>query len=146
MDDSEHMPTITGVSHIDLSVTDLDKSEAFYTEVFGAQRLFEGRNDDHGFSSRYVYEPNSTLVFGLVKHDAGVTAPFDETSIGLDHLALNVGSREDLDAWAARLDELGVARSPIAEQDTWDVLVFRDPDNIQLELFFLKVDPSVIIG
>ena len=29
---------------------------------------------------------------------------------------------------------------------TMDVLVLRDPDNIQLELFLLKIDPSAILG
>ena len=140
------MPRITGVSHIDLSVTDLDKSETWYADLFAATRILDGRNDERAFSSRYLYEPNSAMVFGLVKHDGGVDARFDERQIGLDHLALAVDSRAELDAWQTRLEELGIEHTAIVEEDAWDVLVFRDPDNIQLELFFLKVDPSVIIG
>ena len=39
------------------------------------------------------------------------------------------------DAWLARLNERGVPHSGITEQDMWDVLVFRDPDNVQPEDF-----------
>jgi len=60
-----------------------------------------------------------------------------------------VPSRADLEAWQEHLEVNGVARvevadkpltqSPIADEPYGCVLVFRDPDNIQLELFF---DPS----
>jgi hypothetical protein len=56
-----------------------------------------------------------------------------------------VPSRADLEAWQAHLEAAGVARSavadrpltqsPIADRPYGSVLVFRDPDNIQLELF-----------
>lgn len=36
-------------------------------------------------------------------------------------------------AWEARLTELGVEHSPIADLPGFGVLVFRDPDNVQLE-------------
>ena len=76
--------------------------------------------------------------------NSGPTAEaFDETRAGLDHLAFSVSAREELDGWAQRFSEAGdAAFSPagIHELDPGaTVLVFRDPDNIQLELFF---DPS----
>ncbi len=56
-----------------------------------------------------------------------------------------VPSRADLEAWQAHLEAAGVARaavadrpltqSPIADRPYGSVLVFRDPDNIQLEFF-----------
>ena len=130
-------PTITGISHIDLSVTDLDRSEAFYADLFEMNRLLDGRNDDHHLSSRYLVHPASMLILGLVQHDA-TKAGFDEHHVGLDHLSFNVASRDELDAWQQRLSERNITQSQIAEEDLWDVLVFRDPDNIQLELFFMK--------
>jgi glyoxylase I family protein len=53
-----------------------------------------------------------------------------------------VASRADLDAWAGRLAAAAVTCSPVTAANSIPgaaVLVFRDPDNIQLELFF---DPS----
>ena len=132
------MPTITGVSHIDLTVTDLDRSESWYAELFTMKRVLDGRNDPHGFHSRYLLHPESLLILGLVAHDHPGAAPFDEHRVGLDHLSLNVASPEELESWRERLAERGIEHSPISRGDLWDVLVFRDPDDIQLELFHMK--------
>ena len=51
------MPTITGVSHIDLTVSDLDRSEAFYADLLDLSRVLDGRNDDRRFASRYLVHP-----------------------------------------------------------------------------------------
>lgn len=139
------MTSITGISHVDLSVTDLEASDAWYRELLGAVPLFGGRNDDHGYDVRYIVEPNSMVIIGLEQHDANDGSTFTERRVGLDHLAFNVESRDALDAWLVRLDERGISHSGITEQDAWDVLVFRDPDNIQLELFFLKADPADLL-
>jgi glyoxylase I family protein len=138
-------PAITGISHVDLSVTDLEASVAWYTELLGLVPLFGGRNDDAGYDVRYVMEPNSGVVIGFEQHDANPGTAFDERRVGLDHLSFNVADRAALDDWLARLDALGVPHSGITEEESWDVLVLRDPDNIQLEFFLLKIDPSAIV-
>ena len=51
-----------------------------------------------------------------------------------------VASRADLDAWASWLDSLGVANSGVVDTGNpvpYSVVVFRDPDNIQLELIYM---------
>ena len=140
------MPTITGISHIDLSVTDLEASVAWYTELLGLSPLFGGRNDTHGLDVRYLIEPNSLLVFGFEQHDANPGTPFDERRVGLDHLSWSVQGREHLDAWLERLDERGIPHSGISEHELWDVLVFRDPDNVQLEFIYLKPAAANLLG
>jgi catechol 2,3-dioxygenase-like lactoylglutathione lyase family enzyme len=37
------MATITGISHIDLTVTDLDRSETWYSELLDMKRVLDGR-------------------------------------------------------------------------------------------------------
>lgn len=57
---------------------------------------------------------------------------------GLDHISFGVAERTDLDAWTAWLDELGIEHSGIRAGDVpfaFATVVFRDPDNIQIELF-----------
>jgi catechol 2,3-dioxygenase-like lactoylglutathione lyase family enzyme len=133
------------VSHVDLSVTDLQASITWYTELLGMVPLFGGRNDDRGYDAQYLMEPGSGVVMGLEQHDANPGSAFDERRVGLDHLSFNVETREQLDGWLARLDELGVSHSGITEEDSWDVLVLRDPDNIQLEFILVKIDASDIV-
>ena len=130
-------PTIIGISHIDLTVTDLARSEQFYTDLLGLRRVLDGRNDVHHLSSIYLVHPATLLILGLVQHDEGHGA-FDECHVGLDHLSFAVSSRDELNAWAVQLTKQGIEHSLISESDLWDVLVLRDPDNIQLELFYMK--------
>jgi hypothetical protein len=46
-------------------------------------------------------------INGLHHHDGNNGRPFDEAQTGLDHIAMNVPSWADLDAWAAWLDSQG---------------------------------------
>ena len=51
------------------------------------------------------------------------------------HLSFAVPSRTDLDAAVARLDELGVAHDGVKDIGIGQLLEFRDPDGIALELW-----------
>ena len=42
-------PQITGFSHVDLSVTDLAASVAWYSSLLGMVPLFGGRSDERGY-------------------------------------------------------------------------------------------------
>ena len=58
----------------------------------------------------------------------------------LDHISFGVAEHADLDAWASWLDELGIEHSGVIDTDNpipYSVVVFRDPDNIQLELCYI---------
>lgn len=39
-------------------------------------------------------------------------------------------------------EALGIPKTGITQEEPWDVLVFRDPDNFQIEPTLLKVDPG----
>jgi len=47
-------------------------------------------------------------------------------------------SRTSSWAWASHLDACGVERSPVTDDSYGSVIVFRDPDNIQLELMYVR--------
>ena len=77
-----------------------------------------------------------STLFGVHAFPEGIPAePFDERRAGLDHVAFGVADRTELETWSARLDELGIAHSPIKDDHYGSGLSFRDPDNIALELF-----------
>jgi catechol 2,3-dioxygenase-like lactoylglutathione lyase family enzyme len=137
----DNAPAITGIHHFSVTVTDLDASLAWYERVFRAQRVpmkfpHYGR-EETGYGMLLV-EPRSGLAFGLHANSGNDGAQFDEARTGLDHVGFNVASRDELDSWAAWLDELGVEHSGVRTGDEpfpFATLVFRDPDNIQLEMF-----------
>ena len=81
--------------------------------------------DDGRVSYVCLTEPSSGLVLCLVGHPTNAGEPFSEARTGLDHLEFLVPHRDDLDEWATRLDQLGIAR--LGSQDT-SVHEERDAD------------------
>jgi len=49
-----------------------------------------------------------------------------------------VSDRAELEAWQARLDELGIEHDAIDDQGFAVALNLRDPDGIALEFYFLQ--------
>ena len=127
------MPEITGVSHIALTVNELDISQPWYTEVLGLIQVM--KDEQPGHKLVVLMHPATQLMVGLHAHDANEGEAFKETRTGLDHVGFQVESRAALEGWKDRFTELGVEHSPITDAPYGSVLVFRDPDNIQLELF-----------
>jgi glyoxylase I family protein len=77
--------------------------------------------------------PDGRLI-GLVKHRNN-PGEFDETRTGLDHLAFTVPVN-DLPEWTRRLSEAGVEHSqPAPSAFGGPLIVFRDPDRIQLQIY-----------
>jgi glyoxylase I family protein len=136
-------PTVTGIHHFSVTVTDIETSLAWYQRLLGADRVpmkFPHYGcEDTGYGELLV-EPRSGVIIGLHTNTGNDGKRFDESCTGLDHVALNVPSRNDLEAWTAWLDKLGIEHSGVRTGDQpfpFSTVVFRDPDNIQLELFAL---------
>ena len=132
------MSNISGVSHVDLTVSDLESSETWYQNLLGAVRVLNGMNDERGFVFSYLLEPKSRTILGLVQHNAQDGADFSHLRCGLDHLSFAVESRAELEAWLPRLDELEIKHGAIDEQAVGDGVSFQDPDGIALEFYFLR--------
>lgn len=129
--------------HIALTVTDVDASVPWYEQVFGLR--FQTDVPHEGGVGKLLADETRQLMIVLHRHDANDDGLFGETVTGLDHVGFLVPTRADLEAWQDHLEVNGVVRcevadkpstqSPIADEGYGSVLVFRDPDNIQLELF-----------
>ena len=125
-------PTIPAITHVAVTVSDLAVSEAWYTNVLGAGPVLD---EDTGPFRHIVYQLGNTLLGLHGFPDLASTDRFDERRPGLDHVAFGCADRDELVAWAVRLDELGVAHGGIVDAGYGSGLSFRDPDNIALELF-----------
>jgi glyoxylase I family protein len=130
---------ITGLSHFGFTVRDVDASAAWYDNVLGFDRVGDYASPDGAFRKVFLRHAAIPARLTLTQHLNGHHEPFDETRVGLDHMAFAVADRTALDEWAERLAAASVPHSPIASANSIPgaaVLVFRDPDNIQLELFY----------
>lgn len=121
------MPMFRGVNHFALSVTDLDRSTAFYTEVLGLIAVL-----DFGYG-RICLDRASGFSVGLIQHPDGVRTPFSHLHPGLDHLGLAATDRDELVGWEEKFRAMDVPHSPIRETQLGYHLNFRDPDQIALE-------------
>ncbi len=128
------MPVFGTPSHIDLSVSDVEASATWYSEVLGLKRL--RRVDlDNRIMIVLLHEATG-LVIGLNQHTVVPVARFDDRNVGLDHIGFSVTERMDLDIWERQLASLNVVHSPVEDTANGAALVFRDPDNIQLEFWW----------
>ncbi len=122
------------ISHVALTVRDLSVSVPWYQELFDAKPALD-EDTDPGFHHT-VYLSGSNMLFGLHQHRT--PAPddaFSEFRVGLDHVSFACADREELEKWAGRLDELGIAHWDIKDASYGSGLSFRDPDGIALEFF-----------
>lgn len=129
--------------HVALTVTDVDTSVAWYEAVFGVHYRVDVPHQ--GGVGKLLSDDEWRLMIVLHRHDVNDGALFSERGTGLDHVGLAVETRQDLERWQDHLAALGIVRadpadkpltrSDILDEDYASVVVFRDPDNIQLELF-----------
>ena len=138
--------------HIAIVCSDLERSQAFYREVFGMDVVVDyGASEPYekrdrllalqNVSSRAVLLGNDYLRIELIEF----ASPRDESSsppainrMGLSHVAVQT---EDIDGDFARLTRLGVpCNSEPIDFGTVRALYARDPDGNTIE--WLQIEPS----
>lgn len=136
-------PPLTGFHHFSPTVRDIEASAAWYERVLGLQRIPapfpHWGNEETGYAT-VLMNPETGIIIGLHHHEANDGETAHESRTGVDHVAFGVADRADLDTWAAWLDEQGVAHSGVIDATDpmpYSTIVFRDPDNIQLELAYM---------
>ena len=120
------------ITHVAVTVSDIEASQEWYTRLLGVEPVLD---EDTGPFRHIVYALGGTL-FGLHAFpDLSSKDAFDERRPGLDHVAFGCASRDELVAWAGRLDELNIPHGGVTDAHYGSGLSFRDPDNVALELF-----------
>jgi lactoylglutathione lyase len=120
--------------HIGLNVSDVDRSKAFYKEVFGFDVITESTKEDR----RFVFlGRDSKVALTLWQQSEG---RFDKGLPGLHHLSFQVGEIEQVKEAELRLRELNVKFHydgivPHAEGSQSGGIFFEDPDGIRLEIY-----------
>lgn len=126
------MPLI-GMDHLGLTVNDLDRTTAWSCEHLDFEPLIRCSNAEIGAEVQVLQVPDMSVRLGFRRFIAGSTEPFSEFRVGLDHFALCVADESDLAEWHRRLEGAGIACNR-TDLPALSILVFRDPDNIQIEL------------
>jgi glyoxylase I family protein len=117
--------TLTGVSHLELYVSDLNASVAWYEAAVAlSPRATQ--------PEQVVVLQPSNASFRLVLRPG---RPADAHG-DFGHVALSVDSLEALQVWAEHLDEIGVQHKGIKPGPTGHTIDLVDPDGHDIELTY----------
>ncbi|RZT83262.1 catechol 2,3-dioxygenase-like lactoylglutathione lyase family enzyme [Pseudonocardia sediminis] len=132
--------TFSAVAHVAIVVRDMAASIAWYERVLGFERSGEAKEGppEAGHPRQLLKHPDSGFVLGIHEPHRRSDDLFDPSRTGLDHVAVHVSERADLDAWSARFDELGVEHSPVRDAGYAEFVSVFDPDRIAWELWWAK--------
>jgi len=142
-------PQILGESHIQLRVTDLNRSARFYTDVVGLR--------EHVRTNVQVILTCGAWQMGMVASvhrasDPRIDNPpqirYDVNHAGLQHLAFALGSAAEVDAAGIWLDAQGVRHMPVSDGFTPGsrYVTFYDPDGIPLEYYYMDAAYADVYG
>jgi catechol-2,3-dioxygenase len=123
------MPALDAFSHLSLTVRDPQYSAGFYNRLLSSETVFS--SDD----GTLVILARPGVMLALRGHPGTPEDAFDPARIGLDHLAFQVPTRDELEAWHSTLTADGVPCSEIAQSPFGLHLNLKDPDSIAIELF-----------
>jgi glyoxylase I family protein len=121
----------TGVHHVSLRSTDLERAKVFYIERLGFPLLLET-------GELFLFLAGGTAI--------GVRGPapntsledaFDPFRVGLDHVALGCTDAQELHRVAAALTQAGIEHTGVKTDALLqrEYVAFKDPDGIKWELY-----------
>jgi len=120
--------------HVGLNVTDIERSVAFYREVFGFDLIVEGKEDGRRYA--FLGREERLLVALWQQSREG----FAVDRAGLHHLSFQVDTVEEVREAERVLRDLGAGFAyegvvPHGENGTSGGIFFTDPDGIRLEIY-----------
>jgi catechol-2,3-dioxygenase len=129
-DASGQSAPITGLSHVQLLVSDVAASAQWYSAVLGLVPFAD--DPDIGYVA--LQHRGGRFVVVLTRASTPQEARTEPTGDGLDHLALAVPDGAALEAWADHLTVVGIDHDGVVIEGGHPSLQLRDPDGIAIEL------------
>lgn len=138
---------IKGLHHVSAITANAKKNLEFYRNVLGMRLIKKTVNQDdtsvyHLFYGDEVGNPGTELTFfeiPLAGHTYAGTNSISE-------VGLRVPNDEALIFWQKRLEEHGVEQSPVTEKFGRNVLSFKDPEGLQINLVSDETNEGVAGG
>lgn len=124
-------PTLGPVNHMALTVTDLRRSERWYTDALGLIRV-DGEVADDGSGHVTLLHPDGGWVVALSS----------DATPGIQHTAFTCTDRGALVQWHEALPGRGIAPGSITDAPYGSGFVLRDPDGLEVELFAPAAGPA----
>jgi catechol 2,3-dioxygenase-like lactoylglutathione lyase family enzyme len=119
---------IDGLDHVAITVTDMDRSIAWYQRVLGMEQVF--KEEWEGVPAMMLAGTGGFALFPA--NDGAKRSEIGRAWITVQHIAFRV-SRANFEAAQAHLKELDIAFE-FSDHDVSHSIYFNDPDDHRLEL------------
>ena len=126
---------ITGVSHVQLRVTDVTASARWYAAILGLEPF----RTDPAVGYVALRHRASGVVIVLTTDSSGSWHP---DGGALDHLAFAVSDGAALEMWAEHLKSAGIEHAGVVSEQGNPSLQLRDPDGTAVELVAPRPRPD----
>jgi lactoylglutathione lyase len=122
------------IEHIAIWVKDLDVSANFYAKFFDAKIGILYHNPKTNFSSRFIAFESGTRIEIMTRPD--ITENTVNNAFGYTHIALSVGSTDEVDRLTTFLSKNGVTilSQPRTTGDGYYESKIADPDGNEIEI------------
>ncbi|MBQ6131226.1 MAG: VOC family protein [Selenomonadaceae bacterium] len=123
------------IEHVAIYVNNLEVEKNFFVKYFGAQASAKYTNFRNDFTSYFLTFDNGSRF--EIMHRIGMFDPKKEKyRSGYHHIALNVGSRKDVDALTSRIEDDGmvIVAAPRKTGDGYYASIVTDPEGNEIEL------------
>lgn len=122
------------IDHIGIWVSDLEKEREFFTNYFECTVNYKYVNPDKHFSSYFLSFPEGARI--EIMHRTGMSGNPGNEVTGISHLAVNAGSRINVDKLTERIGRDGfvVAGKPRVTGDGYYESVILDPEGNRIEI------------
>ena len=87
------MPDVSGIHHVSVTVTDIERSVPWYSELLGLTKLMEEPHPDGTGYTVVLGKPDWSMCVGLHTHPTNERERFSESRTGLDHIGFIVSGR-----------------------------------------------------
>ncbi len=128
------------LEHINLTVSDLQRSIDLYSDLLGLHVRWQGTTSD-GTPAAHVGDDHCYLALFQSSPELADRPAVDYSAVGLNHFGFVV---DDLDAARARLTKHGLSPHLEGDYEPGRRLYFFDPDGIEVEL--VQYEPAVVAG